>query len=481
MVVACDSKVEERIVEVPIPQIPDGFEPVEPVPIDPGASFIGFTVLEDQMILDLQNIPSNAQRQDSRYLVGCNRFNQGDDLTLFEQGVNKGINGISTEPQLERVRAIGVGDCIYRVRLSDYGITPREWARIEECLLLPLRISSVRNDAIRFLTQSRIPWVFAEDFFTFVANGDAVIDSRDRAGITRNCSLIYYDLKEAPNNLDDFFVTRGVDVQGEYDDEEAVLQGFSQSGIALGKSRGVQFLQSTFGWCMSTFDSALGGDDMFVNPFPIEAVIAGDGVQISDRVYQFDAMETICANPNSLYEDFYLNGAAKLAEFEAPNDVVNQQNPIDPTIRLRDCSRCHHDAAIEFTDQLGSHIANNPAFNLDERTRGAIFFSAIRAQAIMQEIDDQHNDALRKLGITAENDPVNEVLVDPFRNEMSASQIASFFLMPEQEFLRRLRASAISSVTFGNLLTGGRVSLAILSLNFITLSLEIQAYEDIEL
>jgi hypothetical protein len=67
------------------------------------------------------------------------------------------------------------------------------------------------------------------------------------------------------------------------------------------------------------------------------------------------------------------------------------------------------------------------------------------------------------------------------RKPQTVDMVAGYLLLDVVTFKERLRGSPISSQVLGNLLSDGTVSLATLSQNFRTLTLETQAYEDDDL
>jgi len=134
--------------------------------------------------------------------------------------------------------------------------------------------------------------------------------------------------------------------------------------------------------------------------------------------------------------------------------------------------------AIPFSDQIGSFIIRNSAFDQNEKLLAEKFFRFDEMQAVIGDINRRNRSALDELGITGTQDPINEVIARPFRREMNASQVASMTFLTTEEFLERLAGTAISSQVFGNLVGGGTVSLATISANFETLSLELNLFQD---
>lgn len=467
-----------KTVEVRQPgqQIPPPSRPIPP-PVNPGElpDTMGLEIVEDQILLDLNTLSDN-DRLNARYLVTCNFYNEGgQDLAIARQGVNKGINSISTENNIERAETIGVGDCLQRIDLADYGLTFREWNAIGSNLLLRFVTQSVRGEQIQFLTQSLQPYVFASDFFTTTLGADQLTAGNG----------LYYALIEQPIGLLAFYDSIGVDLQAEFDNEDATLSAFSQSGIALGKTRSVQIVEADDLYLVSSYDSSLAQQDShFVNPFPVEAAIA-NGVLRSNKVFgnaqQFFAQEHIGFLPNGMLF-FRLNGFNGNAETAAPNNVVINLNSaaigLDPTIFIGSCHECHTLPMIQFKDQLGPHIASQGAFNALEKELGEVFFDGTKTEGRLRTINTQFARNLEQLGQTnTAKDSVTEALITPLRSEMTGPQICGYLLIDLDLCLAKIAGSDKSSQIFGNVLAGGTVSLGTLSQNFNQLVVDTGAFQ----
>lgn len=461
----------------PVYVYPEPQQEPPPIKTPPRPGFITLDNIENTILLDLQSLPSDDSRLAARYLISCDRFNLGEDLDEFVQGVNRGINMLSTARFIEAVTPIGNGDCIYRIDLDDYdidfGTADSDWTLIEDSMLLDFISLTVRNQNIQFLTQTAKPYVIATDFYVATFEGDAIASK----GCTVYCTII-----DQPVDLDDFFAVQGVNVQQEADEENLIFSAFSQSQIALQKDRGVQIVESDNGYIMTTYDSALGGDSFFENPFTQEIAGAG-GIVRSAKVFQFDAQEHIATLANGMLM-FRLNGAAGLAESAAPNDVVIDINQadIDPTIYLGSCANCHYQAAIPFRDELGRHLRTSPSFDEDEALLGEVFFDYNSISAILDKINRVNSQVNLELGIVAGSDPLTNVIMKPLRKEMSIEQVASMTFLTTEQFKERLEGTQVTRQVFGNLLNdGGKVSLAILSQNFGVMVDEMRLFQDDEL
>ena len=471
MAVGCSKKSD---IEGPRPIYypePTGTPPPLSTPPRPG--FVTFDRMEESAVIDAQALGSQDERENAFYLAACERYNQGEDLTEYEQGVNLGLNRLSNERFTSKVVPVGSSGCLFRADQDDYSLSDKDWMLIEKNTILDFETETTRGDQLQFLTQKRKPIIFGVELLAFF-EGDEVADKGGQ---------VYYNLVNQANNTTDFLAQQGINFQNEVDDEDALFSGFSQSQIALGKTRLITLLESTNGNCLGTFDTALGGDDLFQNPFNLELTQAG-GVLQSNRLFNHAASEWICALPNGLWGLWRLNNAADNAEVEAPTNIVTNVNnaAIDAAIRIGDCNGCHYaSVAIPFSDQIGAHIRNNAQFDQNEKRLGSVFFKYDRISAIIDDINRRNNAALQELGVTAERDPLTQTIFKPFRAEMNLAQIAAFTFLTPEEFSVRLRGTQLSSQAFGSLLNGGTVSLATLNLNFKTLVAELGLYADNEL
>jgi len=456
--------IEERSIPGPNPNLP---APNVPDQIE----FMSLDILEDSILLDLNTL-SDVERLNSRYFVNCGEFNAGErDMSEFIAAANKMINSLSTEQRLEVVKPVGPTNCLYRIDLRDYGLTSGEWRSVGRRLLLQFVTESSRGQQIQFLTQALQPYVFTNDFATTAMGADALTADNG----------LYYQLIEQPFGLNDFFKSIDADVQGEVDAEQAVFAAFSQSQIALGKTREIQFIEDNESYLITTYDSSLDqADDHFQNPFTFELANA-QGLRRSNKIFNFNAQEHIYLLPNGML-GYRLNGAAGTAEFVAPNNVVintlSSARQIDPTVNIGSCSGCHFEPTIQFRDQMKEHIANNPSFNALEKELGEVFFNRERAEGIIRTINQEYGEALRKLGASNSVDQIHSKLIFPLRTEQNADQVCGYLLLPVDECLQRIRGSALSSQVFGNLLNGNTVSLAVLSANFQQLVIDTQAFKD---
>lgn len=439
---SCKEKTKEKIIEKPFPV------PTEPPPPLPPAApnFLGYDRFEQELIDDLTSLPE-ANRGRVIYIWN-QRFNEGVGSRQnrdIEDGINFGINSLSTERLLTRATPIGASNQVYRIDTQDYGLDRYKWGAIEERLQLAVFSNTIRGAQIRALTQRATPWVYASDLFltSFTSPG------------------LYYYLIGQPgqDNLAIFLNEIGVNLQDDFDALEALCAGYTNSQIALQKNRLVCGTDSDEGFLFSTYDIDSvrnDGDNLNENPFPVEAN--------SQRTYVHDAQEHLYTARNGLM--FYrLNGAGVgAAEDFAPADIVlNRQaaaKGLSGTIDLMACSLCHFAGIIPVEDELGAHIARTSAFDSGDKLRGLNIFRQDGLDVKIRRSNEIFRAALAELGIGQfEVDPLNNAVTDPLRLEQNVEQIAAYFFLSANEFKERLRASDNAVLKVGNLLTGGSIKL----------------------
>ena len=493
--IACKDMNDPKVVRATATQFPDpGNSPLPPIqePATPG--FVSLSLVEDQMLLDVLSIQSNADRLNARYFVACDVLNIGTErLVDVEAGANKFINSISTESRVERVTPIGNTNCAFKIDISDYGLDSlvtfhgdtipgrlqkgqklSKWQLLERTDVLFVVSQSARNKNLQFQTQSLRPYVFLNSIAVTALEGDDVAN--------QNCN-VYCELVNQPRHVGDFFESLGVNVQDEYDDESALYEADSLSQIAIGKSRGYEILDSDDGWVWSSFDSELGNNkDHFETPFKIEAAQAG-GVVRSVKVFKQDASERIYSLDNECL-GVRLENAAGLAVTVAPATVVNHSknatSRIDVQIRNGDCVGCHKIGPIPFKGQILDHVLGNSSFDANEKDLARVFSNPVDIAATQIEIQQDYiENCLEPLGVSTELDNLTESVTLPFRAQLNAQKLCSYTFLDTAECLDRLAGTDKSSQVFGNVLNGGSVSLATFAKGFPDFVEEMGVFEDV--
>lgn len=478
--ISCNNNKPEKeviIKEVPIPSEPPRNDAPPLGPEKPG--FIAFDQAEQFALNDINSL-SDAQKLNTRYLMGCNFFNAGkEDLSQELAGVNKGINMVSVERLLAYATPIDPASCLWRIDIEEIGVDRQLWFDFEDENLIDFISISTRGITLRALAQTNQPMVWASSFFTTVMGADQ---------LSINNGLYYKFTQQADNN-EDFFADIGFDLQGDTDDERICCVGGGRSQIALGKTRmlcvaGGGGGGSNDGFVLATYDTSLDNpDSVLVNPFTVEMANA-QGIERTDKIFDHAAQEFIFSMPNGLLTGYRLSNAAGDAETIAPTNVVidvdQSQIGLAPDITLGACSNCHHqEAGIDFNDQVFNQVVGTGGFNADEKILAEVFFNQDAFKAKLATANQIHTQQLAELGVsTLEEDPVVTKLIQPLRRELDADAVASYTFLPTDEFLQRLSGTDFSKITFGSLLNNGTVQLADLESGYDDLIAELGLFRD---
>ena len=439
---------EKKIVEGPQPippRLPPGEIPTIPPPVpDPGGT-MRFNVFETQLLSDLIALPE-AERENSRFLVLCDRSNEGD--TLMEEHIaasHKVINQLSTEVRLRRTTGVGTRDCIRRIDRTDFDISVRDWVITEDADPFQFESNTERGLLIKQLTQARRPWIHVSNFA--VTTHTKTLPGTNRA--------IYYEIIGLANNIAGIYQQLGVDRQQVYDDIEdgLIYMGMCDSPIALGKCRSIERMESRFGSIWLTFDISLNSNaNLLRDPFPPEAR--------SNRIFDAEAHECIFDLPNELNGYCLANAINGNLESFAPTNIVENTRTqgLSSEINLLTCNQCHIDRVEENNDELGNHIQGNQNFNIDDRRIAeAITKNEAAREGLFNEDTDRYCDALREIDNDCDDiDTINQ-LTDDFRRPWDLGQVAAWYWLSEEEMATCIRSSPVANQNIGFIINGGAV------------------------
>ena len=449
LIISCSNpfKKEESQNRTPAlpPGIPDGPIGEIPPPVDPETEFVSFAAFESILLADLTAGLSRAEQQNAAFLTLCDQLNAGSLTDEMRRGVEKGINQLSTEVQIETGSWLGDSKCVLRVDLRDYNLSNGKWREIIE-VADPLKFESFsdRGLLIKQLTLKRRPWMHGSVFLETTLTNDT-----------------YYQLLGIPDNLDAFLEDfAGCNLQADFDDEEEELffAGIRRSGIARNKNRSIYIHDCRDGPFSGTYDTIVedittAGRNMSINPFPAEAR--------TNNTFAHDAQEFIGTLPNQL-QFFALFNKDNLREVCAPTTIVidNVRPEINPEIcAARSCSSCHSAGLIQGDDYISAHVTGNNNFSQREIELGQFFYGRKAGMtAAISQANVRFSEALQRLSITdGSQDPIN-YLTDRIRREMDAKLVAGMFSLREEEFLRLLPQSPGGLQAVGQLLNGGTIN-----------------------
>lgn len=395
--------------------------------------FVDLDDIEVSILNDLNSEESEV-RPFLRYLIATHR-NNTNQLSGFKEGTEKAINSLSQRGRLVRLDTVDLVRSVFRVDLRDFGLNRQDWVDIERFDRINLESFTNNGLLIKFLTQTRKPWMHVDNF-AFTAHGNAVL---------------YYSLLRLPNNAAQLFRDIGVDFNNDFDDRSARLIGFNGSPISLNKNRLLSRHDSDDGFLWITYDTV---DDFAAdrNLFEFPLVVVGEAQ------FGFDAAEMIFTLPNGLL-GYYLSDNRGNRQNEAPLNIVQDNvTPFDVEIKnALSCHRCHT-KLIEANDQIKAHVlANASDFALDDVELVEDLYEE-NERGLFDADNSQYHAALQGLGIRGSDiDQVN-MMTDLLRDDMDAAEVAAYVFLRESEFLALLERSEQARQQVGQLLTGGTIT-----------------------
>ena len=458
------------------PQIPKQLPSEDIPPLKTGApGFIRFDQQEEAMLQAVQGL-SEFERQQTRFIICSDQYNSDgvDAVKLCKDGVTKALNSISSERDIEDVKAIGPAGSIMQIQLDDFGLTPSKWRLIEQADLFKFTSQTVRGRTLQFLTQTVRPFINGTNF-----NESALIGA-------------YTGLTEIPSTFQAFQQKLGVNVQQEFDnrDPDMIAMGVNESVITANR-------QFRLMWRVSTRDGSLwcteDTNDQAIPPVNIEGQLINQKNLLeapfplfarSAKTFKQDAGECIYTLPNGGL-GFALFDKNDVRQDFAPTNIVQDtaaaSQGLSGTIQNgRSCFRCHATGFIPVRDSLAGHIAANTAFNAGDKQRGRIFFkNASEGARLFSEDNERYGAFLKALGVNnPSEDPVN-ALTDIIRKEQDARQVAGLLGITEDELKTGLRASTAASAVIGSLLQpNGKVDLASLKAGLPLLIADMNLFQD---
>lgn len=448
----CSRKDDKKTVVIVEP--PKAAPTETPPPIqEPTDRHLGVDELEEAILKDVSRPELNeADRQNYRYLVLTDLFDEGIPLDKAALGIQKTINQISSERFLKNAVAVDKDATLYRIDLRDYFRSRgREvWLRIERDLPVKIVSQTVRGQTLQFLTQARQPWVHARLFAETALTNET-----------------YYDIVGIPPKLLDFYKNFArVTPQQEFDERDPglFLLGTQESVIAQ-NNRLAWRLEGANGPVYQTFDvddNQIGREQNLFE-FPFVAEVNPLNRRVTNKIFRHVASEVIAVLPNGMLA-FGLYNAAGIRANAAPQSVVSNVRAValglSSEIRnARDCSGCHQSGFIPMKDEIGAHIQKTVTFNAVEKGLGELFYkSQAKVDAFLAQDNGVYEKALEQLRIQAGPDPINEGLLDAIRTGVSAKEAAAFFFLKQDDFLERLRGVQNAQGEVGTLLRGGTIS-----------------------
>lgn len=406
----------------------------------PTEDFHDLAWTESQMLNDLLSRPTSLQRN-TRWLIAVDQVNLGHPEAVQDalKAANKGANMVSVEkPDVFPLAKVAPG--IWRINdITDLGIRDTEWKVIENASQLQFESFTQRGVALKNGTNSRLPWMYVQDF------NDTVL---------RNAA-VYYRLTQVPNTLQQLQKQLGVNFAGDLQNFKALLIGFNGSTLAPAANRLISRHDATNGSFWATYDTGpivSEQQNIFRNPLLADA---GGRANL-----KFAAGEQLYTLPNGLLGSFLaqINGnRLNNADPEVVHDFTS--NPVAPIIRNAiSCGRCHNGGLIGATDQVRIAIAQAQLGPQDTQLALGLFRPQAQVNDAMAKDNARFAQALGKLGLSPqEPDPVSKIS-DRFLGDQKAQDLAALLFLRADEFARCVNLSQVAQQQIGQVLAGGTAS-----------------------
>lgn len=437
-----------------------------------GFSFTPLSYVEREAFTDLEKLNSDDERQNTRFASNCHQQSR------WSTAIAKGLNSVSSSLNILPPTTIDPKNCLFRIDLRAYGLTPQDWSTITANDPFKFVSNTVTGKLLQQLTGSQQPILHGDNFLNIIYDNPSV----------------YYSLLRVERDRDAMFRRLGVDPVEQLANEDARVISMQRTQIALNKNR--MFVRYNivnnvppgavgFLWITGDIDNADLNNpavNIFQNPLPFEA----DGIAL----YEHTAEEWLWTLPNGLMggllygiQTSFVNGQKRIVgtrQDEAPGTtVVNIGNGFRGTIQAgNDCLRCHAQGPIIASDEVKDPVLAEGDLDFNDLSLVREIYGGPQVNQTLYERDrNLFATALQRMRVdVSQNDPINRQ-TDLFRDDWNAERLAPFFWLTEEEFLSRIRNTQIIKQV-PQLLTGGSISLTTLINVAQQIADELEVYED---
>jgi len=415
---------------------------------DDSCKTLPFLSQDDQIALMAQDI-SRLDATDqpfTRYMTityssnagGC----EGERKELERQrfALYKGINSVSTNPQVTKPYAIDEEETIFRIDLRDYN-----WNR-------PI---DLKDDGTILFDDAWDAIVDGVGAFAVPFTGDQADDLVQDSGtevpfLPVNAFIqasefgdLYYSLVGARANLFDFERdVLKIDTVAEIADDNLLRGGFSNSGVSKQERVLNRFDQGTAGgyayWISFDFDGGSGNEA----GNGLVQGLANESIYENPIEFKFTGGEAIFNLPNG-FQGYYVANAAGTRLNTAPVGIV-----IDPAqnnglvTNGASCHSCHNAGMITFTDTVRQYVLENKT-KFDNETFEAVmnqYPSEVEFNKAMDRDSELHVSAVEKSGIKRGTpDAVSRTYLDFQLGNVTAKIAAGELQVTEAELLDNLQ------------------------------------------
>ena len=406
---------------------------------------------------------NDQDRENTRFISVCDQTNMGAPIGNYIKAVDKALNSISDERDIEKTEPVGNTECLRAFDLTDYGLDATDWDNIQAANPFANTFESFTNRGviIKDLTAEDQPWMPGHIFI-----------------FTAFDAPVYYNLIDAPGELLNLQAQLGLDLQANFDDEDrdTYLFGHTGSPIALGKPRMHLRTEIDDGHYYQSYDIVVANvglreKNIFQSPFPIEAR--------SNNTLLPDGHEVIYSLPNGMHGYYLADGNGLRQDFAGLDLVVDTSaasKALDPTIRPLACSNCHAGGLIERQDEIYDKVRTDNTFDIVDLQKSEFWHGRSAELSGQLRTDNQRFlSAMQQMGISQGDPDWINFYTDKLRKESNVAQVAALMFLSEDEFKQRLDQTLISKNEIGSLIEGRTISFEQLqqTLNFFVIEANI--------
>lgn len=400
----------------------------------------------DKAINDFGNkLLLEEDRFNYRFFTFAHKFNQGLPLDQSYKALNRALNAISFDNDIQLCQPIDEKGVVCGVDIRSLQLDADDFRVIGY------------GDEFKFISNSTLGKVnqdlFGTDqvFFHYDVLIDAIFDNAN-----------IYNFLMGFDDRDQFFSVFGINFDQDLIDNNYKLVGTNQSEISGAAGGNATRLISIHEGDINGFDTQVHisfdnpededpAADLFQNPF----------LANSDRIFKFVASEAIGGLPNGLHSYILANNEGVLQDF-APTNIVNcnvdgcRESQIDVPI---DCMLCHQSGYIPKLDVIGDHIRNSRQFDFEDvKLAKQLYLDQNRNAATFNNHNDRYLKALNKLGIQAgeRNHLVQDYVI--LSKPKNLKQIAAFLFVSEDYLKSCINSSGELAELIGGLLTGASLT-----------------------
>jgi hypothetical protein len=383
-----------------------------------GAAVPSFAAFERGVIADLldASLVDEDERDTTIYFDASHRLVAGAtdaELETFKQALEKGLNSISLEPEVKRVRTVAKG--VWAIDLEEWGLEDK-WALVENADKVRLESKTSTGVIIKALTGRARPWWPVE----------TVLD------VLMRDSPVYYELTETAGTFLEQMDLRDFDAQ---------LIGLDDSRLAPQHNRLISRFECDDGPVYVTFDT-----DAFDDPnksLKKAPLLADAGTRVP---FVFEASEILYLLPNGMLAGALFNAAGLRQDVAPTSTVFDYRSPVSIEIRNFDrCTGCHNAGFIPATDFVRNAVVGNAAEYdaLDIRKVKELYRSAEKNVATFEADNARFAQALEELEIDpALPDPLTDGVGDEYQLSWDVAKAGAFLWLSPAELAACINSSS---------------------------------------